>query len=128
MSETQILTVFKSSLLAFFQELIDQFPAEGDLLVIHIFLDNQIPIKEVMDIFTHKLNRDGQLLKTMVKERNEDFFLEHNLFDALGKNKVSHFKKLWTSGMLDKENKQVVWSWIDSFIDLSDRYSKVKSS
>jgi len=66
---------------------------------------------------------DG-LLKKMVKERNETFFLEHNIFDYLGKDKVNNFKKLWRSGNLDDEDKEVVWKWIDSFIFLGDKYAK----
>jgi hypothetical protein len=126
MSELEILTQFKLSLLTFFQELIDQFPLEGDLVIIHIFLDNQFPIKNTMEVFCLKLNKNDQELKKMIKARDEKFFLNHNLFDNFGEGKVSHFKKLWTSGVLDKENKDVVWSWVDTFVILSDRYLSTK--
>jgi hypothetical protein len=124
MSEIEVLREFKNGLISFFDELIDQFPEEGDLVIIRIFLNDQIPIKDVMDIFCLKINTDDQKLKKMVKDRNESFFLDHNIFDALGKDKVNHFKKLWRSGRLDDEDKLVVWRWIDSFIYLSDKYKK----
>ena len=125
---TQILTEFKNGLISFFDELIDQFPQEGDLIMIRIFLKDQIPIEDVINIFIHNLNKDDQKLKKMVKERNEVFFLENNVFDNLGKNKVMHFKRLWRSGSLDEDDKLVVWKWIDSFMYLGEKYSKIKQN
>ena len=127
MSEVEILIQFKTSLLTFFQELIDQFPQEGDLVIIHIFLANQFPIQDAMEIFALKLNKNDQELKKMIKVRDENFFLNHNLFDSFGEGKVSHFKRLWTSGVLDEENKDVVWSWVDTFVILSNKYLSLKT-
>ena len=124
MSTEQILSEFKTSLITFFDELIEQFPEEPDLIIIRIFFNDQIPVKDVMDLFNFKINTENQLLKKMVKDRNEKFFLEHNIFDALGKDQVNHFKKLWRSGRLDDDDKAVVWKWIDSFVYLGDKYMK----
>jgi len=128
MSETDILLEFKSQLLSFFDELIGQFPKEGDLVVVRLFLANQIPMQIVMDVFNHKINTNDQELRKMVKERNEVFFLEHNIFDNLGKDKIVHFKKLWRSDCLDEQDKKVIWNWIDAFIYLGDKYTKAISN
>lgn len=128
MSEIEILTEFKTQLIAFFDELIGQFPQEGDLVVCRLFIANQIPISEVMNIFNHKLNTNDQELRKMVKERNEAFFIDHNIFDGFEKEKVNHFKKLWRSGLLDKEDKIVIWNWIDAFVYLGDKYTKAVMS
>ena len=128
MSEFEVLTEFKKQLILFFDELITQFPLEGDLVVIRLFFSNQIPIQNVVNTFNHKINTNDQELKKMVKERNESFFLEHNIFDNLGKEKVIHFKKLWRSERLDNEDKEVIWRWIDTFIYLGDKHSKVVMS
>ena len=122
----EILSEFKNSLVSFFDELIDQFPEEGDLIMVRIFLKDQMPIETVMTVFINNLYKDDQKLKKMVKERNESFFLENNVFDTLGKDKILHFKKLWRSGRLDVDDKKVVWKWIDSFIFLADKYLKCK--
>lgn len=122
----EILSEFKNSLVSFFDELIDQFPEEGDLIMVRIFLKDQMPIETVMTVFINNLYKDDQKLKKMVKERNESFFLENNVFDTLGKDKILHFKKLWRSGRLDIDDKKVVWKWIDSFIFLGDKYLKCK--
>jgi hypothetical protein len=128
MSSIEILLEFKNSLVTFFDELIDQFPEEGDLIMVRIFLKDQMPIENVMTIFINNLYKDDQRLKKMVKERNENFFLENNVFDTLGKDKILHFKKLWRSGRLDADDKKVVWKWIDSFIFLGDKYTKSKQN
>ena len=124
MSEIEVLTEFKKQLILFFDELISQFPLEGDLVVIRLYFSNQIPMQNVINIFNHKINTNDQELRKMVKERNESFFLEHNIFDNLGKEKVIHFKKLWRSERLDNEDKEVIWKWIDTFIYLGDKHSK----
>ena len=125
--KTQILTEFKNGLITFFDELIDVFPSEGDLVMIRIFLKDQIPIEDVINIFNNVINKDDQKFKNMIKERNENFFLESNIFDSISKTKVLHFKKLWRSGVLDKEDKQTIWKWVDSFVYLGEKYMKLKS-
>lgn len=124
MSELEILREFKTQLISFLDELIGQFPLEGDLVVVRLFFASQIPIKDVMDTFKYKIDRNDQELRKMVKNRNEIFFLEHSPFDSIGKDKVSHFKKLWRSGSLHDDDKLIIWKWIDTFIYLSDKYTK----
>ena len=126
MSETLILQEFKNNLITFFDELIDQFPTEADLVIIRIFLKDQIPIDEVINIFNNTINKDDQKFKKMIKDRNENFFLESNIFDSISKTKIVHFKKLWRSNSLDDDDKQIIWKWIDSFVYLGEKYIKCK--
>lgn len=123
-TEIIILNQFKQHLISFLDELISQFPEEPDLIILRIFFNDQIPIKNVVETFAHKL----LTVREMISKRDENFFLEHNaIFDTLNKDKVNHFKRLWRSGRLDKEDKEVVWRWIDSFVILTDKYQKVVS-
>jgi len=124
MSEIEVLREFKTQLTSFFDELISQFPQEGDLVIVRLFLANQIPVKDAMDVFNLKISRNDNELRQMVKNRNEAFFLEHSIFNQLGKEKVTHFKRLWRSGQLDEEDKSVIWNWIDAFVYLGDKYVK----
>ena len=126
MSETLILQEFKNNLITFFDELIDQFPTEADLVIIRIFLKDQIAIAKVINIFNNTINKDGQKFKKMIKDRNENFFLESNIFDSISKTKIVHFKKLWRSNSLDDDDKQIIWKWIDSFVYLGEKYIKCK--
>ena len=123
MSQIEILKEFKTQLLAFFDELIGQFPREGDLVVVRLFLANQLPIKDAMDEFILKITKNNNELRKMVKERNEKFFLEHNIFQSCSKEQTNNFKKLWISGQLDDEDKEVIWKWIEAFIFLADKYT-----
>ena len=106
MSEIEILCEFLNGLISFFDELIDQFPTEGDLVIFRIFLKDQIPVEDVIKLFTNTINKDNYKLKKMIKDRNETFFLEENIFENLSKSKTLHFKKLWRSGKLDDDDKK----------------------
>jgi hypothetical protein len=123
MSEIKILIQFKESLIGFFDELISQFPEEGDFVIIRIFLKDQVPI---VDVLNHVIIAILPL-KQMVIDKNERFFIDNNvLFSALNSGKVNHFKKLWRSGRLDDSDKDAVWKWISSFIYLAEKYQKCK--
>ena len=122
MDRIQILTDFKTNLVNFIDELIEQFPEEQDLVVIRIFLNDQIPIADVMNTFISKILP----LSDMIKKRDENFFINNNvLFEKLDKNKVNHFKKLWRSSKLDAEDRKIIWKWYDLFLSLAEKYQKI---
>lgn len=123
MSEIEILKQFKNALISFLDELIVQFPSEGDLVIFRIFLKDRVIINDIMNYVVRKILP----LKKMIQDRNEDFFLNHcSLFEEIQniekKDKVNRFKKLWRSEYLDDDDKRVVWEWFDSFIYLSEKY------
>jgi len=122
-----ILKEFKNNLIAFFDELIEIFPSEPDFIRLRIFFKDQIDIKDVMDTFIYFLNRDNQIIKSSIKDRNETFFFDTDLFDFLEKQRVYHLKKLWRSPNVDNDFKLTIWKWIDSFVFLSDKYNKSKN-
>lgn len=123
-SQTDVLKEFKTQILTFIDELITQFPKEGDLVILRVFIDNQIEIKSVMDGFIYKISSNNNKLRDMIKQRNDTFFIEHDVFnnDKVNVEKVRHFKKIWLSGQLDNDDKDVIWSWIDAFVYLADKY------
>lgn len=122
MSEIEILKQFKRSLISFLDELISQFPKEGDLVMFRIFLKDRIEIVTIMNLFVLKILP----FQKMIEERNEDFFLNHcSIFNSIKgekQSKVHKFKKLWRSSSLDSEDRRIVWEWFDSFIFLSQKY------
>ena len=121
MSEEQILIQFKKQLISFFDELISQFPNEPSFVMLRILFNDQLPIKDIMNQFTHKLISTRE----NIKNKDETFFLNQNnsLFD---KETSLTMKRLWRSE-LDKDDKLVIWAWIDSLVFLSDKYVKVIS-
>lgn len=119
-----ILKEFKNNLVSFFDELIEIFPYEGDFIRLRIFFKDQIDIKEVLETFIYFLNKDDKIIKKNIKDRNENYFFETDIFDSFGKTRIYHFKKIWRS--VDLEFKNTIWKWIDTFVYLSDKYNKTK--
>ena len=132
MSEIHVLKEFKNNLISFFDELIDQFPDIGELVMIRIFLKDQVIIKDVVESVSYQINKNDQMIRKIIKDRNEEFFLEeNNFFDGLSisskqSDKVLKFQTIWRSNRLDKEDKETIWKWIDSFVFLTDKYNKLK--
>jgi hypothetical protein len=125
MSEINILSKFKCALISFIDELISQFPEEGDLVILRIIMKDRAPITDVINMFVIKVLP----LKDMITNRNEDFILNHcELFNSFNSDqKVNHFKKLWRSGRLDEEDQDIVWKWFESLIFLVEKYQQIKS-
>lgn len=131
-AEIELLSIFKKELVNFLDELSSSYPEETDFLVFRIFINDQIPITLVMDYFVKHLLP----LKKMVDEKDEKFFLEENVLFGINaqeetKNvrkvdKVNHFKKLWKSGKITENDKDVIWKWFAIFLVLANKYVKFK--
>jgi hypothetical protein len=126
MAETLVLCEFKKNMISFFDELISILPREPDLVIMRIFLKDQIPIKDVMDIFNFNLNKDENQLRKMAKERNSNFFLENDPFGLVDtqKSTANHLRDIWRSPHLEDADREAIWSWIDAFVYLGDKYAK----
>ena len=124
-SEIAILNNFKIQLVNFLDELIESFPQETDFIIIRIFVKDQIPIEEIIKYFCVKLCP----LEDLIKTKNEKFFLDNNILfgeldgDKIGK--VNYFKKLWSSGEIDEDNKKIIWAWFSIFISLANKYKEI---
>lgn len=123
MSKILLLTQLKEQLIVFFDELIELLPSENDLVIIRIFIKDKIPITDIMNYVIHKLIP----LKPLVKAEDDKFFLDNNiLFEQIDQNKVNHFKRLWNSNALDKDDRKTIWKWFATFIYLAEKYSNEK--
>ena len=109
--------LFKKNMMEFFDDLIEQYPEEGDLIVIRFFLAEQTPVEIMINRFIDVVLPNRQ----HIKEQNEVFFLQNeNIFGASPKDKVVHFKQLYLR--MDEEERQVLWAWFQSFVVLADNY------
>lgn len=119
-----ILIKLKTNLLSFLDELIQSFPAEGDFVIFRIFVNDRVPIAEIMNYIVNKLCP----LENLVKSRNDKFFLENNIlfsnFDDAQTSKVNHFRNLWQSPDVDNEDREAIWRWFENFISLGNEYRK----
>lgn len=117
----QVLTQFKSTLISFVDELIGQFPDDSDLVIIRIFLKDQIPIIDIMNDFIIKSIK----YKTMISNRDDEMFSTNNDFlNFGGKEGLTSLKKSWVSGEIDNDDKNIIWEWFDSFVFLCEKYNK----
>lgn len=118
----EVLERFKKAYIQFIDELLEQFPEETDLIIIRVFFENQVPVSLVAEQYLkHVLP-----LEDMITKRNEKFFIENNsLFNMLDGGKVLHFKKLWLSNKLDKDDKDAIWKWFETFNKLMKTYKKL---
>ena len=131
----QVLSIYKQSIVAFMDELIDQFPKETGLILARIFLKDQIPIEVTMKNFIFKLEKNNGHLKKMVAEKNEQFFIDNDIFSiesggdsySLPGGTVNHFRKLWLSD-LDKDDQETMWKWFESFVVLADKYKTITAA
>lgn len=114
---------FRDQLVKFLDELIEQFPYEGDFVIIRIFIKDQLPMVDVIGRFI----RDLLPLKDQVQKRDADFFIQNSLLytgASLAEEKVNHFKNLWLSSKLDENDRNIIWMWMDLFISIADKYFK----
>ena len=117
----RILAVFKKQFIKFLDELIAQFPREPDLVIVRIFMKDQVPVADVMchiicEVLPHE---------EAISQRKEDFFIKDNeLFRELNPDTVIHFKRLWTSKNLEADDRDAIWRWFDAFIMLAKKYQK----
>jgi hypothetical protein len=125
-TEIELLTQLKTQLVNFMDELIETFPQEPDFVIYRIFINDQIPILDIMIYIIAEICP----LHDMVKNKDENFFLGRNVlfakFNDKNNNKVNRFKKLWTSGTLDSEDKEVLWSWFNSIIYLGNKFIEMR--
>jgi len=121
MSKTEILIMFRKNLLDFLSNLIEQFPKEGDFVLLKILLSDQIPIEEAMKIFSERILPYVE----MIKSKDERFFLEStDLFEGVANDKVNYFRNIWLSPSLNQDDKDNLWKWFRLFANLAVKYSQ----
>ena len=119
--QLRILNIFKDQFITFLDELIAQFPNEPDLVIVRIFMKDQVPI---IDVLCHVIQ---EILPhhDKIKSKQDSFFLENKeLFSQISSDSVIHFKRLWTSDALDNDDRDAIWEWFNSFCVLAKRYQK----
>ena len=122
-----ILVEFKSSLIDFFDDLIQQFSEDDDLIRMRIYIKDQVDIQNIMNIFNYNIHKEDQNIRKLIKEKNNKVFVDHNLFDFCDDDKIKvNFKKIWRSPDLVHSNREIIWKWVRTFVYLVDKYNKGK--
>jgi len=119
-----VLRLFKDNVIKFLMALIEILPREGDLIMLRVMFETQIPVEAAMQIFSSRILPYAD----MVRNKDERFFLEGtDLFDGLQREKVSYFKDLWLSTALTADDKEQLWKWFRLFLNLAEKYEKLKA-
>ena len=114
---------FKTSLLQFLDELIEQYPTYPSIVIVRIFIKDKISAKNSISTFVEKVLP----YHTLVEKKNEILFTELDViykscFGATTKRSVENLKTIWAKS--DDDNKKAIWRWIDFFTILSTKYHK----
>lgn len=122
MSKIKILSAFKAGITKFIDELVEQLPEEEDMVVLRILFHDQLPTEDVMNHYIEIVLP----VKHMIDNKDEDFFITNiDIFGTVDTTKVNHFKKLWMSGKLDKDDKLTIWKWFTYLNKCAERYQKL---
>jgi len=129
MNKGELVRLFKDRLEAFLNVLIDQFPTEKDLVMLQLVVrGNVIDSEKALYNFTTIILPH----KDMVLNKDEEFFLSKCgslLSGSIVKvkaEKVDHFKRIWLSETLTKEDRENLWRWFKLFLNIAIEYDKQK--
>jgi hypothetical protein len=122
-NELNYLIHFKTQMLRFIDELIQLFPHEPSFIIIRIFVNDKIPVKDVIGRFM----LECLPVARAVTDRNDKFFIYSDFIyekyaKDVGDDEIQNFRKIWESEVLDDENKNVIWKWLDMFMLISKKY------
>jgi hypothetical protein len=114
------LKLFKNNLVEFFDELINQFPNDSDFIIARIFIKDKIPIEDILNAYIVNATPHEDLLK----ERDSDKIIQiiRKMKLGISENKLIKYAEMWKVE-LDDEDKSVIWSWIDTFNNISKKYT-----
>lgn len=119
-----ILHTFKTNLINFMNELIEQFPSETKFIFARMFIKDRMSPEQCMQHFITGVVP----MKTYIQNRDEIFFLQTSEITNYESNQhiIQSIRDLWTSSNLDDEDKEIIWNWFDFFINLAEKYTTSK--
>jgi hypothetical protein len=120
-TEHSILSEFQSNCVDFVDELIELFPAEADLIFLRILIKDSVPPEKIMN----GIIKDILPYKDYIKQRDDNFFLKL-AETSIPPDRANRIRILWRSSVLDDQDRQVIWKWIDSFVAFADHYQALK--
>lgn len=123
-TKIDLLIKFKNTLVSFIDEIIEQFPQDSDLIICRIYIKDQIPTENLINMFIKYFLPQKQL----VINKDEEFFLNgtKEFFEDLNI-KSNVFQKVWLSNVLDDDDRDIIWEWISSIITIVDKYNNLEN-
>jgi len=127
MNTSELLVVFKDQLLNFTDELLEMFQNEPKLILLRVYIENNLIVEDAVKRFGKALN-GSDALATMIQKRNECFFINYDMMklNNTDTNQVNFMLELWNDKRLDDEDKSVIWMWVDLFVNITQCYLSKK--
>ena len=121
-SPVDIANKFKNNLVKFIDELIEMFPEETQFVTFRLMVKDQIPIGMIMDHFVNNVLP----VKDSIKKRDDRIFTDSNVLAmGLDNDDANLFRRIWVGSKLDKDDRAVIWKWLDAFVTLADQYKSL---
>ena len=128
MNSSELLVLFKDQLLQFTDELLEIFENEPKLILLRVYIENNLEIEPTVSKFNKAIC--GPLdLKEMIKNRNAKFFMEYDLMKLNNNSEqeqANFMLQLWDDQRLEDEDKETIWKWVDLFVSIAGCYSSKK--
>ena len=96
---------------------------KGDLMLVEFFFKRMHPERVIDHIVSHALPH-----KNKIKNRDINFFIENRkIFAGLPEDRIDYYCNMIAVGeKLTDEDRQVIWSYFDTFVALAESYRKTK--
>lgn len=109
---------FRTALLNFINDLVDQFPEESDLKSAQLIVSNILSEKLIYDMFvTHFYT-----YKDKIVTENEEFFLNNDsVFNMVNGKQLLQLKNIWLSDNLDASDKEAIWAHLKYLLIIADK-------
>ena len=117
----EVASELKEQMINLIDDLLEILPNETDIFLVRIYFDTAINPIELMDNFIEYVLP----WRDYIEQRDETYFEKNDhIFGKLPKNKVQHFKNLYTNDVFDASQKEIIWQYFDVFLSLADTYKK----
>lgn len=124
MNSSELLVIFRDQLLLFTDELLEIFQNEPKLILIRVYIENNLVVEDAVRKFAKALNGPDDL-EQMIKNRNEDFFLNYDMMklnNNTDTDSANFMLELWKDDRLENDDKTTIWSWVDLFVNIAKSY------
>ena len=122
MNKQGIQNGIRSTLVECFEDLGKVLPhtrMKTEMSIVAMWFGAQSPMEVAVYVKTHVLKGKR---KKKIEERKEDFFhkYRYDIFKGLPKERIDEYADLLTGNTLSKENKMMMWNYLDTLVTLAE--------
>jgi hypothetical protein len=111
-----ITILLETNILSFYRDMSELFPNEKSFVYSHMLVGTKVPMESIIYFIINMDKRDIQC----IKEMSDSYFLSVNpLLKFINVDSAIYFSRIWS--ILDKTEKDIIWSYFASFILLANK-------